>query len=182
MEGRTGCAWRTDRGGVKMRNLKVFYHLSGEKKGQEDTTARKMLQTMDQVTKVFDEFCDCRKTKVIERCCCGDLGRRRDCRCFLTWNPEEERKYTSMPQTMAIVNTHISRLKPYSTVAGLLGLLQCGLTSGNRRVKISNNQKNLKQVGWAKRLRCRWSLRDHQNTVHHRRKKKCPTDSFSKYK
>lgn len=182
MEGRTGCAWRTDHGGVKMRNLKVFYHLSGEKKGREDTTARRMFQTMDQVTKVFDEFCDCRKTEVIERCRCGDLGRRRDCCCFLTWNPEEERKVHFNATNNGYVNTHISRLKPYSIVAGLLGLLQRDLTSGNSRVKISNNQKNLKQVGWAKRLRCRWSLRDHQNTMQHRRKKKCPTDSFSTYK
>lgn len=80
------------------------------------------------------------------------------------------------------VNTHTGRLKPCSIAAGLLGLLQCDLTSGNSRVKISNNQKNLEQVGWAKRLRCKWSLRDHQNTMQHRRKKKCPTDSFSTYK
>lgn len=145
-----------------------------------------MPQTKDQLTKVFEEFCDCRKIEVVERCCSGDLGRRRDC-CFLTWNQEEERNiflhFLHFNATNnCYVNTHITRLKTYSILAGLLGLLQCDLTSGNTRVKISSNQKNLKQVGRAKRLRCRWSLRDQQNTMQHRRKKKWPTDCFSTYK
>lgn len=45
------------------------------------------------------------------------------------------------------VKTHITRLKTYLIPAGLLGLNQCDLTSGNTRVKTSSNQKNLKQVG-----------------------------------
>lgn len=37
-----------------------------KKRGQEESTARRIPQTMDQLTKLFDEFCDYKKKEMME--------------------------------------------------------------------------------------------------------------------
>lgn len=99
VEGRTGHAWRTDHGEVKMGFLIISVGKKKKKKNQEEGTVRRTPQTINQLIKVFDEFCDCRWWRD------ADLG---------TWAEEiivvflletkkrEECIYISMPQTMAM--------------------------------------------------------------------------------
>ena len=124
VEGRTGRAWRTDHGKVKMRNLKFFIISVEEKNGQEESTARRTPNNGSAHKDVWWDLWLQKKLRWWRDAALRTWAEEKTAVVF--WPETKKRRVMCLhfnATNNGYVSTDIISLKTYSILPGLLGPL-----------------------------------------------------------